>query len=879
MKKFLALTCLLVLLAVPVLAQEQFGRIEGKATTADGKAIAGAKVVLSSNSLIRAITVTTDDRGRFRFQLLPVGEYTIKVTAEQYKSFEQSGINVQVGALVTLSPVMQVGEFEEVITISGEAPVIDVKSTDVSQTLTNDLIAKLPTPRFPTDMLAMAAGMSGSADGGSAMGGTNRGNSYQLDGIDTSDPGTGTVWVFVNSESIDQMEILPISGATADVGGFTGAAMNMVTKSGGNEFSGGVSFYYFDEDFITWNTEDETLRNRTSREALNRDATVFLGGPLMQDQAWFFTNYGRAKRGQLLNETLNTQEYRNGLVKGSVVLGDAINVWGTYHYDNYIVTGRGSNYNRPPETTYNQDSPNHSYAGHLAWSIDDDNLFEAKIHGWDGYFALEDQGSGPRYYDVDADWNYGSAGGDYRTDRVRTTVKGQLTHYQAELAGDHEFKFGVEYHFGEQDTIDNWDYIEIVGGQFDYREKYSETLHVVDRTKTLVLYGTDTWTVNDRLTVNVGVRFENPTYNIPDQPSGATGPGDLVDWNSIAPRIGATYKIDEDGTFIARASFGHYYQGMMAYEFSEFTPDPSTYDGYLWDGSDWFLIFSIPNGADPDTYSIDDDIGGYYAQALTFGLEKQVFENISVAADYIHRTYEDFIIKYEDGRVYQTVNRTGVNGKSYTLYNWVDGNTHYTFTNDDGTLYSDYDALILRVTKNYSDNWQLQASLTLSRLEGNIEDTTGYSGGAVNAGIVYFQDPNNQINAGGKSADDIPWNFKLNGTYTLPYEISLSTILNWRAGNAYSLLHRFSGLDQGNVTVLADERGSESFDTFFNADIRVEKEFRYDRFRASVLFDAYNVFNNDAVVGLVNRVDLSTFGDPTQLQNPRRFQVGVRFAF
>jgi hypothetical protein len=880
MRKFLIALSIVLSLSLPALSQEQMGRIEGRVTTEEGMAIPGAKVVISSDSLVTGTLETvTDDKGRFRFPILPIGTYTVKVTADQYQSFEQSGIVVRIGATVVINPTLKVGAFEEVITVTGEAPLVDIKSTQVGETLTYDLISKLPTPRFPTDMLSMAAGVTGPTDGGAAMGGMNRSNSYMLDGIDTSDPGTHTVWVFVNSESIEEMEILPIAGNNADIGGFTGAAMNMVTKSGGNQFTGGLAAYYFDDSMIEWNTDNQDLMDTTSRQALNREGTVFFGGPAIKDRLWFFWNYGRAKRGQKIQDNLYTQEYRNSLTKISAAPRDDMNFWLTYHYDNYLQVGRGGGYNVAMEATFNQDSPNHTYGLHYSYVINDDNLFNFKFTGWDGYFALHDQGSGPEIYDVDNNWYYGSAGGDYKTDRARWAFLGNLTHFRTGMGGDHEFKLGLEWYRGEQETFSQWDYIEIYGGQYDYRERDYPDWYTKDVTKTWVFYATDAWNVTDRLLLNLGLRMDRPAYIVPDQPSGLTGPGEIHHWTSWAPRIGFTYRLDEEGRYLIRGSWGRYYEAIMAYMLDMFTPNASVFEQYYWDG-EWVLFAATPY-SDPTVYTLDPNLGGFYSDAFTLGIEKETAANIAFGADYIHRKYYDYQAQYEDGRVYVPVTVRGTDGKYYTVYSWESGDTHYTIKNSTGDVFSTYDALILRMTKRYSNNWQLQASLTFSSLKLNAEDSGGYSGGAANTSVPYTEDPNNRINADGYSVDHIPWDLKINGTYTFPYEISVSTIAEYRAGARWTPLIRLSSDDiaQGRVTIMAEPRGSRNYDPLLDIDVRLEKVFHVKRFNFSLLLDAYNLFNTGTVTRVINRLDYSDFGTPTQLMGPRRWQVGARFSF
>ena len=291
MKKVIYVALALVLLSVPAMAQEQTGVIEGKVLTKDGKVIAGAEVEISSPSLMRNLKDITNEKGRFRFPRVPIGTYKIRVAADQYKSFEQGGIIVNIGSTVSVNPELEVGGFEEIITITGESPIIDVESTDVGEILTQDIISKLPMPRFPTEAFALTPGNIGGDT--VTLGGSSWGNAYKLDGIDVSDPQTHTVWVFVNMESIEEMEVLPIAGATADVGGFTGASMNMVTRSGGNEFSGGFAYYYFDADFLQRNEDDDYLFGKSYRPAKNNDITGFLGGPILKDRIWFFGSANR----------------------------------------------------------------------------------------------------------------------------------------------------------------------------------------------------------------------------------------------------------------------------------------------------------------------------------------------------------------------------------------------------------------------------------------------------------------------------------------------------------------------------------------------------------------------------------------------------------
>ena len=793
----------------------------------------------------------------------------------------ESGIVLRIGATITINPTLTTGAFEQVITISGEAPLIDLKSTSMSENLGREIISKLPVPRFPTELMSYAAGNVGS-DQGSTMGGSNySSNAYKLDGIDVSDPETGTTWVFVNVESIEEMEIMPISGATADVGGFTGAAINMVTKSGGNEFSGGFAYYYFNDDFITWNTDDDGLRENTSRNSLNNDFTGYVGGPIVKDKIWFFGNFGLRKSSSLqgVEDPQETSEkYRNSMWKVSAVLNDSMNLWGTYHYDNYLVDGRFSAYNQATEATADQDGPNHAFAFHYAWVIDDNNLFEAKFNGFKGYFGYQGKGSGSYIYDYVYDWGYGNSPYDYQAWRQRYTGEGVYTTYLTDMAGDHELKVGFNYNYGKGDYLLRYDIILQLAGENYIRYGYYPNEFGSQLTKGFNAYVTDAWSLTDRLLVNAGVRFERPSYEIPstdrrDDGSSVTGLGDVHTFTNIAPRIGFTYQLDGSGKTVIRGSYGWYYEAVTTAMLQTLSPYASSYIEYYWDGADWIDYYS----EEPGDYHLDDDLSGMYTEAFTLGFQHELMPNMAIGVDYVHRQNKDYIVAEETGNVYEPYTFT-YDGTSYTVYNLVSSDPYFLITNaDNDLLYSKYDAVIFTATKRYSDNWQATASLTLSDYRG----TGGEGSSAPTGGEDYFTDPNNQINAKGHFAAHVPWNLKMSGVYSFPYDISLAGYVNYRAGLTWTptLYYENDNLGQYDVEFYAVERGSERLDPYFQFDMRAEKLFRFDRYQFSLLMDIYNVFNNASETNIQDNIDLSTYAQILGLQSPRVIQLGVRFSF
>jgi hypothetical protein len=882
MKKVLVYLLFILLVALPLAAQDQHGRIQGKVVTENGEVIVGAKITLASDALIRSLTAVTDDRGRFRFQVLPIGDYAVKVGADGYKSFEQTGIIVRIGSTVTLTVPLTVGEFEEIITITGESPIIDVKSNELGENIGKEMIAKLPVPRFPSDIMSYAAGNVG-GDTGTTLGGQDYGaNAFKLDGVDVSDPQVGTPWVFVNMETVEEVQIVPIAGANADVGGFTGAAINMVTKSGGNEFSGGFAYYYFDEEFINWNTDDEDIQATTRREALNNDFTGFLGGPIAKDQAWFFGNFGFRKAGQLLGETLSTQKYRNAVAKMSGMATDDLTLTGMYHFDNYLVTGRGSAYYRAPETWTDQTSPNHTYSFDAVWSMDQDNLFTLKFAGWDGRFDYLGRNNNIYVYDKVLDYATGGPYSEYETWRDRN---GLQLHYVSYLE-QHELKFGVEMHLGSHQEDWRYNQITAANGEYLYRESYetggAPSWYSEANITNWTLFGQDSFEVNDNLLLNFGLRYERSTYELPDQEllTGNTieGIGDVKDFNDFAPRVGFVFKIDDDGKSVVRGSYGRYYNKMTSDLFSELNPASADYVYYEWIDNAWLETYRQNLAS---AYELDDDVSNAYTDAFTLGYEQELFTNFAVGVDYIHRENKNYIVNKEIGQIWapHTVVAGGV---AYNAFAYVSGPESYVITNGDDDFGSKYDGIVIKANKRYSDNWMMNASLTLSHLRGNAAGLADTDWGAVGGNIAYYENPNNQINADGLIAGHRPWVFKAQAVYTFPMEISLAGFFSYYSGARWTPTIE---LDDGIVgrwgyqTIMAVERGSEALDPVFTANIRLEKSFSIDKYRGSILVDMYNALNNDTVTGVRNGMHLAAFGETTALQNPRYFQLGVRFEF
>ena len=872
---------MLMLIIQPASAQEQRGKIQGTVTDQNGLAIAGATVILESDSLISGSMITeTSDKGRYRFVLLPIGKYSVKVTAENYKEFTQTDIALGIGATLVVNPVMTMADFTGVVEIEYEPPLIDLTRTTVSTTLTSELLSTLPKPSMALDTLKMTPLGQGTSIAGGA---SDAGNSYQIDGVDVSDPEAGSAWMMTDYSIADEIEIITAAGTTADIGGFTGGAVNIVTRSGGNEFSGSVSMDYYDESFVGTNIDDESLQETNTRSYFTGMINGNIGGPVVKDRVWFFANYTSRILKTRYGGLANRYDMPNALAKVTAQLTDNIMLSTVYHYTDIKMDGRGAAYNKSEDTLLDQRTPNHAYGINLDWVIDDDNILRTKYSGFAGTLELEPRGSGAYYYDIIEDYGYGNAQYWLDSDRSKNTLRSDFTHYADDLMGQHEMKFGVEYDTGESTDDMHLEYISVMYGIPLARVAYEPDSYSLEKYHSLNLYGADSWSLGKHLTLNVGLRYERQTNVIPDQElsDGTTVSGidDVHTFNNIAPRLGMTWRLTESGDHLLRASWGMYYEAMNTYLFHELNPAAPTLYTQIWTGASWYTIAA----SSTDDYALDPDISAFYTDAFTIGYEGQIFRDVVVGVDYIRTRTHDIIVNVDQGRTYEPYTFS-LDGTNYTVYNYAGGDYEYLITNaDDDELYSHYDAVTFSLKKRFSNNFQTQTFLTLSKLEGTAAEsaTNASDSGLVTGDLGYYSNPNYQINAAGLLYNHRPWSIKSTGTYIFPADFMASWYVTYSAGRRWTpiLSYSDSNLTEGSVTILAEKRGSRALDPMFNADIRLMKIFTLNPIRLELALDIYNIFNNAAVISVDQYVQSSTFGEAVTVQPPRTLQLGLKLSF
>ncbi|HEX2694445.1 MAG TPA: carboxypeptidase-like regulatory domain-containing protein, partial [Acidobacteriota bacterium] len=241
-KSIIALAALFVVLAPALFSQSrETGAIIGKVMDEEANPLPGVTLTLTSDKLMGARTGVSDGQGVFRFPALPPGLYALKAELPGFGTVINEEIRLTTTATLSIDVSLRPASVQEQVTVIAKSPTVDVKSTETaSVTLGNEILRNIPNSQFTADIVNLAPGVTQDVAYGA---GSGRGVSWQMDGVGVGDPAGGTAWVFLDYNIIEEAKVMGL-GLPAEYGNFTGVIFNIVTKSGGNEFSG-----HFEVDF------------------------------------------------------------------------------------------------------------------------------------------------------------------------------------------------------------------------------------------------------------------------------------------------------------------------------------------------------------------------------------------------------------------------------------------------------------------------------------------------------------------------------------------------------------------------------------------------------------------------------------------------------
>jgi len=921
----------MLLLAPAAFSQSrETGAIRGVITDEQGAPLPGVNVTLSGENLMGVRAFVTDVNGEFRFPALPPGEYEVKAELAGFGAVVREKIRVNTTATLTVDIQLKPAAVTEEVTVVAKSPTVDVKSTETaSVTLSNEILQNMPSDLFTALIVNMAPGVNNnSAFGASA----NTGIAYSMDGVNVADPEAGSSWVFSDHNVIEEAKVMGI-GLPAEYGNFTGVIFNLVTKSGGNAFSGHFEAGYqgFSKDSSFWATSNigaytADFPELTAPEYRLLDLSAHLGGPIVKDKLWFYVGYQYFKDGDLPTGFPEVSVYKQPryFAKLTTQLTPSMNVNLAFQRTKYQGTYRGADQTYSPEATVTQDSPDWLISLSLTNILSPKTFFDLKTNYFEGKYYLDPTAGPEPYYhlDLNENWNYGSASYYYYADRSRFGTNASLTHYAEDfLAGSHEFKFGAEVersmarsrfgYNGQGGPLgDHINYIDYTGeGYFGYIYSGNYLAYQYSgydtntRYTRLEMFVQDSWQVGKRLNLSLGLRYSMNWGDIKDVS------GTVFKTNRLAPRLGFTFDLLGDKTTILKAHYGHFTEAMLTVYHDRMNPVENFGDniGYYFvpddddpntDTGTWELWYTISANA----YQMDPNIKHPYMAQWTVGIERELFKDASLGLTYINRKWKDMIGRYNRAAVYEEASWYSPElDETFTVYERTldsleESDFYITnlrksteYPNILTDVYRNYEGIEVLFNKRFSNRWQLLASYVYGKATGTRDNSFGSD---VNASWSADPgDPNNYIETLGNLTNDPTHMFKLQGTYVLPFAINFNAYFRAITGNAWTTRIRTDGaaFNQGQITFFAEPRGTNHYPMRKILDLRIEKIFTLaGKYRLGFLVDVFNVFNADTITSWGTRIGYDWFpGDYPSTDGheapnivlPRQARLGVRLIF
>ena len=275
-------------------AQTTTSNIEGTVSDANGAAVAGATVKASGATLATERSATTDDKGFFRLTALPAGKYTITASQTGFAT-NTSSIELTLNRTAVIDLKLAVGAVSGVVEVSDVLPLIEPTASSTGATVTPQQIQDLPVNgREYLDLLQLVPGVainrqSGGDNANPVLGERSGNNNFFIDGQPNKNTVSGGPAAAFNQETIAEFQVLT-TGYKAEFGQASGAIVNVITKSGGNQYHGVGSFFHRNDAFDSSNS---LTAGADAPELSRYDYSLALGGPVWKDKIFFF---GSAER-------------------------------------------------------------------------------------------------------------------------------------------------------------------------------------------------------------------------------------------------------------------------------------------------------------------------------------------------------------------------------------------------------------------------------------------------------------------------------------------------------------------------------------------------------------------------------------------------------
>ncbi len=747
------------------------GSLSGKITDPDGLALPGVTVTATSPALQGARTAVSSENGDYIIPFLPPGTYTVSFELEGFQTAQQEGQVVQIGETMQVNVRMGLASVTETVQVTASSSTEIAPNLTAATTFKSENLELLPVGRTLNSAVLLAPGVQDNGPSGNIMvsGAMSFENLFLINGVVVNENLRGQARNLFIEDAIQETKISTAS-ISAEYGRMQGGVVNMITKSGGNRFSGSFRVSFVNDSWaaLTPYPGDQNIDKTVPAYEMTA------GGPIFKDRLWFFAagrfeenednrttdytafNYTRVddeKRyeGKLTYAITQAHTAKFSYIKRK--LDTLNNSFGT------IMDARSlyNNANDEELTSVN-------YTGVLT-----SKLFVEGQYSQRGYAIIGSGGTKTDLPNGTPIWDrsrgqarfnaptFCAVCGSGVEDRNNWNALFKTSYFlSTDRTGSHNIVTGVDF-YKEMRRNDNYQSgtsyriqatSAIIQGTSIYpvfrndNTTYVEWLPLVAPTegndiRTYSFFANDTWRYNERFTFNLGLRYDR--NNSKDQ-AGAQ----VVKDSAWSPRAGVTWDIAGDGQWLANASFARYVAGMSTAivdagsaggrtaTFSYFYQGPAVNTGatgpYLTAEQalpilfDWFnanggtsrTTRNAPNIPGVTT-KVGDGLVAPNSNEWLAGVARQFGSRAMVRVDYVYREFADF---YGDFRDMSTGKVTDPTGRVYDQ----------TIVRNTDTARRNYKGLMFQGSYRYGTAWQFGGNYTLSWLRGNFEGEDTGSG-------------------------------------------------------------------------------------------------------------------------------------------------------
>jgi hypothetical protein len=868
---------LVILIALPTAAQTRTGTIEGVVADSDNLPLPGVHVALSGPALMGEKSTITGTSGEFRFPALQPGDgYTLVFTLSAFETVQQTDVVVNIASATQLDVTMHPSAFAETIEVVSDALIVDSTKSNVDTNVGWDMLETLYNPRAFQGVMNITPGVERNANNPRVHGGSQYDNVYLIDGVDLSDPRTQTWGTALNFDAVAETQVMT-AGFPAEFGRSQGGIVNLVTKSGGNQFHGILRYIIAKED---WAADPKPGTEGGILGDENRPA-VNVGGYVAKDKLWFWLGYEERDRTQSFprytDDTVTDQETDTSSYAGdysqaklTFMANPSNTIIGFWNRDPIAISNAWGRYYLGPavdprsEATQEQGGDNYS----LQWTsvLSDTTFLEVKYGMYQGNINLTAQeplGPEPVMLDLASGWWSGTSLEEYLSERTRQQASGALTYFLDTGSGGHELKAGVEW-MEAKNTVTDVYYPSggltgegaIVfhdGGEPIQRvRQYDRDGSQVSKNPYWALYAQDSWRINN-LTLNFGVRAEQiDLINDAGETVAGFGFGD-----QIAPRIGFAYDINGNSL---HGFAGRFYDVATDYITASMQPSTEMVGVDLWDGNDWVNVAIFPLKA---SNQVLDSLVPNYMDEFTIGYDHRIGARMTAGINYVYRKQKDMIEDFD----------SGTNGDP------VADDGQYTWSNQLGT-WLDYQAVEVVLRKALGPSgFQFMTSYTYTfNNEGYASGTNAQA--FASQGSTFGDTSVSIVNRYGRL--DTPHQFKIDGSWTHSFGkfgLTLGAGYWWWSGDVWAARVNTT-VASGTGTEYTEPAGTNEVGNEQRLDLHLEGTFNItDTILIGAYVDLLNATNNQNPVRVNTLETSSTFGDANLWQTPRRFQIGFKFEF